>query len=79
MKSYYLKRIDELKTEVGSDRPGTPVKSAIMAIASPFLPTAARRLTLVRDKVRKALNASKAKENKKSSKKSSKKPKRKNK
>ena len=65
MKNYYLKRIDELKTEVGSDRQGTPVRSAIMAIGSPLLPSAARGLTNLRSSFRKsmALARLKAKKN----------------
>jgi hypothetical protein len=67
MKNYYLKRIDELETKVGSDRQGTPIKSAIMAVGSPLLPSAARGLTNLRSSLRKsmALARLKAKKNSK--------------
>jgi hypothetical protein len=34
MKNYYLKRIDELKTEIGSDRNPRPIASAIRALGT---------------------------------------------
>ena len=52
MKNYYLKRIDELKTDVTSGRPSKSVTTLLRTTAGSLIPKAARKLTKLRLKAR---------------------------